>query len=148
MSIAAIHTIKSKLRLSESNYRALLMRVAGVRSSTELSPGQDKLVMAELRDLERLINPPAAAAPKTPQERKIWALWLGSDASPGLCRYLPEEKRCSRYLAGIVGRFGTVRWDGASLRFDRMTITEAKKAIDALSERLRCEEQKMADVPF
>ena len=51
MSIAAIHTIKSKLRMSE--YRALLMRVAGVTSSKQLTAEGDKAVVRALRAMER-----------------------------------------------------------------------------------------------
>ena len=43
MSIKAIHTIKSKLHMSDADYRALLMRQAGVSSSKDLSPEVDQV---------------------------------------------------------------------------------------------------------
>ncbi len=151
MSIAAIHTIKGKLRLPEAEYRALLMRVAGVSSAKALTPDQDKAVVAALRALEAsnsFMPSSSPIPPKTPQEAKIWALWLGTDDSPGLIRYLPDEKRNASYLAGIVGRFGKVEWDGKIVRFNRFTKAEAVKAIEALVERLAKEQAKMAGVPF
>ena len=52
MSIKAIHTLKGKLHLSDAEYRALLMREAGVSSSSDLTAEGDKAVMAALRSME------------------------------------------------------------------------------------------------
>jgi len=51
MSLAKIHIAKSQLGLDDETYRALLARVAGVRSAKELSPRQ---IGAVLREFERL----------------------------------------------------------------------------------------------
>ncbi|OWL84606.1 gp16 family protein [Halopseudomonas aestusnigri] len=48
---AKIHIARQQLNLDDTAYRALLARVAGVRSSTELGPRQ---VGAVLREFERL----------------------------------------------------------------------------------------------
>lgn len=144
MSIKAIHTLKSKLGMSDPDYRTLLQRVADVQSSKQLTEAQDRDVMAELNKIAS--NQPEA--PKTAEERKIWALWLGSDDEPGLSRYLPEEKRTAAYLAGIVGRHGKIYWTGNKVRFNRLSASEAYKAIEGLKDRIRQEQDKLQEVPF
>ena len=145
MSIAAIHTIKSKLRMSDRDYRALLMRVAGVTSSKQLTAEGDKAVVRALRTMER---DAWATAPKSRQEAKIWALWLGNDDRPGLIRYLPAEKRNAQYLAGILKNFGPVEWHGGILSFAKFKPAQIRKAIEALKTRLDQEQDKLSDVPF
>jgi len=144
VSIKAIHAIKGHLGLSDPDYRALLMRVAGVSSSKLLTAAQDRAVMDELKAME----PVRAKRPKTAAERKIWALWLGTDSEPGLSRFLPEEKRTAAYLAGFVDQFGKVRWFGQNVRFDEFTPGEAKKAIEALKDRIAKERNRLNEVPF
>ena len=144
MSIKAIHTIKSKLKMSDADYRAMLFRVAGVTSSKLLTEEQDAAVIRELKRLETA----EGNSRKTPQEAKIWALWLGSDENPGLSRYLPEEKRKASYLAGMLGGFGPVVWFNGRLRFSQFTADQARRAINALKVRLENEKAKLADVPF
>ncbi|WP_312929121.1 gp16 family protein [Stutzerimonas nitrititolerans] len=51
MSLAKIHIAKAQLGLDDDTYRALLARVAGVRSAKDLNPRQ---VGAVLREFERL----------------------------------------------------------------------------------------------
>lgn len=145
MSIAAIHTIKSKLRMSDRDYRALLMRVAGVTSSKQLTAEGDKAVVRALRAMER---DAWATAPKSRPEAKIWALWLGNDDRPGLIRYLPAEKRNAQYLAGILKNFGPVEWHGGILSFAKFKPAQIRKAIEALKTRLDQEQDKLSDVPF
>ena len=142
MSIKAIHTIKSKLGMTDGEYRELLMREAGVRSSRELTPEGDRAVMRALRSME------PAPASKTGQERKIWAVWLGSEDAPGLSMYLPQEKRTAAYLAGIVKRFGRVYWTGGKVCFDALTQKQASEAINALTARKDQERKKLEAVPF
>ena len=92
--IAAIHTLKSKLSLSDDDYRALLANLTGKTSSKALPPDQLVAVRDHMQGLaERMgvvkASPhrPAArsfAASKaqaSPKERKVWALWnqLGRD---------------------------------------------------------------------
>ena len=50
-SLAKIHIAKAQLGLDEDTYRALLARVAGVRSAKELSPRQIGAVLAEFQRL-------------------------------------------------------------------------------------------------
>ena len=141
MSIKAIHTIKGKLGLSDTEYRALLFRCGGVMSAKDLSPEGDKAVMAALRTMERGTT---ATREKSRAEAKIWALWY--DIKP----YLPETERTVPYLLGIVSRVigRKVQSTGNFLRF---TARENYKIIEALKARLRQEEwtfSQKTGVPF
>ena len=90
--IAAIHVLKSKLRLSDEDYRALLVNLTGKASSKELPPAQQEAVRDHMQALAAklgLAQPTRGrrttfAQSKTaasPRERKVWALWhqLGRD---------------------------------------------------------------------
>lgn len=71
-SLAKIHIAKAQLGLDDDTYRAILARVAGVRSAKELGPRQ---VGALLAEFQRLGWQPAAPkragrkVPKPAQER-------------------------------------------------------------------------------
>lgn len=88
--IAAIHAIKSKISMTEEDYRALLLELTGKSSSKGLSP----LALARVRDhfdkLAKAHGVPHVAGRKgsasndafakakaaaSPTERKCWALW-------------------------------------------------------------------------
>ena len=84
--IAAIHTLKSKLQLSDDDYRALLFSVTGQRSSKDLSALQQGQVRDHMQVLavrmgvakptfSRRNTFASAKADATPRERKVWALW-------------------------------------------------------------------------
>lgn len=89
--LAAIHTIKAHLRLSDDDYRALLVQLTGQRSSKDLGERQREAVRNHLQALavrmgvaqaqpsrgrpytaKTFVQKKAEAAPK---ERKVWALW-------------------------------------------------------------------------
>ena len=88
--IAAIHTLKSKLRLSDDDYRALLCNITGKRSSKALSAAELLRVRNHMQALgermgvlvaQRQRPLPAetfakAKAAASPRERKVWAIWL------------------------------------------------------------------------
>ena len=92
---AAIHTIKSKLKLSDDDYRALLVNLTGKISSKEMSLTEQRTVRDHLQKLaERMgVAQPTRRRPlnqeqfgqvkqqASPKERKLWALWhqLGRD---------------------------------------------------------------------
>ena len=92
---AAIHVLKSKLRLQDDDYRVLLKGLTTKTSSKDMTDGERQKVRDHLQGLaERagLVKPtrhrpmPAsrfakAKADATPKERKVWALWhqLGRD---------------------------------------------------------------------
>ena len=141
MSIKAIHTLKTKLRLSDADYRALLQREAGVASSRDLTPEGDKAVMTALRSMER---GPQQTGAKSPAEAKIWALWYA------IKPYLPEAERTVPYLLGIVSRV-IGRKVQSTGNFPRFTAKENYKIIEALKARLKQEDHALSvklGVPF
>lgn len=72
-SLAKIHIAKAQLGLDDDTYRALLARVAGVRSAKELSPRQIGAVLAEFQRLGWTPKPAKKAGRSTPKpaaERK------------------------------------------------------------------------------
>lgn len=83
--IAAIHTLKSRLQLSDEDYRALLVALTGKNSSKAMSAAEQHQVQGHLQKLaERMgVARPRAAqadfearkAAMSPRERKVWALW-------------------------------------------------------------------------
>ena len=92
--IAAIHVLKSKLQLSDDDYRALLKNLTHKTSSKDLSDKERQAVrdhMQQLAERAGVARPlrrrtpgrtfAQAKAAASPRERKVWALWnqLGRD---------------------------------------------------------------------
>lgn len=87
--IAAIHVLKAKLRLSDDDYRALLLQLTGKASSRDMSQTERRQVREHLQGLaERMgLAQPTRLQPlsgaqlvkaqqaASPRERKVWALW-------------------------------------------------------------------------
>lgn len=88
--VAAIHVLKAKLRLSDDDYRALLVQLTGQASSKSMTQAQRRTVREHLQHLaEGAGMAPAttrrrpltqaqfdhAKAEASPRERKVWALW-------------------------------------------------------------------------
>jgi phage gp16-like protein len=81
-NIAAIHVLKAKCRLSEDDYRALLVELTGKDSCKAMHATQLAKVRAHLDNLAvwlgfapmktTFAQTKAAASPK---ERKVWAMW-------------------------------------------------------------------------
>ena len=92
---AAIHVLKSKLQLSDDDYRALLRNLTGKTSSKDLSDRERVAVRDHMQSLAERMGavPPSRRRPHSaakfnqvkaaasPKERKVWALWhqLGRD---------------------------------------------------------------------
>lgn len=84
-------------RLAEADYRAILMRCAGVASSTQItSLARANAVLDEFRRLG--IGSPAPRKALSPQQKKIWSLWQQL-ADAGLVR-----DRSMRGLVAFVKR--------------------------------------------
>ncbi|MFL1552480.1 gp16 family protein [Pseudomonas sp. D47] len=72
-SLAKIHIAKSQLGLDDDTYRALLARVAGVRSAKDLSPRQIGAVIAEfvrLGWMPKVARKATRVAPNPATERR------------------------------------------------------------------------------
>ena len=91
---AAIHVLKSKLQLTDDDYRALLRNLTHKTSSKDLSDKERQAVrdhMQQLAERAGVARPlrrrtpgrtfAQAKAAASPRERKVWALWnqLGRD---------------------------------------------------------------------
>ena len=92
--IAAIHVLKSKLQLTDDDYRALLKNLTQKTSSKDLTDKERQAVrdhMQQLAERAGVAKPlrrratgrtfAQAKAAASPRERKVWALWnqLGRD---------------------------------------------------------------------
>ena len=86
--IAAIHVLKSKLQLTDDDYRALLKNLTQKTSSKDLTDKERQAVrdhMQQLAERAGVAKPPRrratartfaqAKAAASPRERKVWALW-------------------------------------------------------------------------
>lgn len=92
--IGAIHALKSKLQLTDDDYRALIKGLTGKTSSKDMSDKERQTVRDHMQNLaERMgVAKPLrrrgggrtfaqAKSAASPRERKVWALWhqLGRD---------------------------------------------------------------------
>ena len=87
--IAAIHVLKSKLQLTDDDYRALLKNLTQKTSSKDLTDKERQAVrdhMQQLAERAGVAKPlrrratartfAQAKAAASPRERKVWAIWL------------------------------------------------------------------------
>lgn len=133
---AAIHVLKSKLRLSDDDYRALIKGLTLKTSSKDMSDAERQKVRDHMQGLaERagVVQPsrrrplPASRFAKskadaTPKERKVWALWhqLGRD---GVVRDTSPQA-LNKWVERQIGVSAMVFANGAQLD----TLIEALKA--------------------
>ncbi len=116
LSAACIKQIKiaqKRLDMEDSDYRAMLLRVAGVRSCTELDDAKFAAVMAEFGRMgfestanrERRLEAQRIGTHATYQQRKkiqaMWNKWRGREDEEGLNRWLERKFHCAhlRFLA-------------------------------------------------
>ena len=146
MSLAAIHIAKKELALTDAEYRALLRETAGVDSAKYLDAAGIRTIMARLNALRARRT---LARTKTPAERKIWALWLGSEDDPGLRFYLPQAERTVAYLLGFVRRASGNQNILEADDFATLTRNQVYHTIEALKSRIEQEQKSIAkEVPF
>ena len=133
--IAAIHVLKSKLQLSDDDYRALLRNLTQKTSSKDLTDKERQAVrdhMQQLAERAGVAKPlrrratgrtfAQAKAAASPRERKVWALWnqLGRD---GVVRDT-SAKALNAWVARTVHVSALAFANGAQLD----TLIEALKA--------------------
>lgn len=75
--IRAIHTLKTRLKWSDDDYRALLRTLTGKTSSKDCTPAERRHVREHLQGLAARagVARPQVRTPLSPRERKVWALW-------------------------------------------------------------------------
>ena len=125
--LAAIHIAKKEANLTDAGYRQLLSEVAGVDSAKHLSDAGYQAVMRELKGIQYDNQSKAKARPKSPSERKIWALWYD------LRNYLPIQERTAAYLFGFARRASGC--DELPSLGD-LSAQQAYRVIEALKARL------------
>ena len=101
--IKAIHTLKSKLQLSEDDYRALLMNLTGVTSSKDMAAAQRQQVRAHLQSLAERMG-------VTPKRRA----WMKQGDFEHKKDVAYRQERLVHFLWGQLHRAGVVR-DGSRL---------------------------------
>lgn len=111
--IALIKIAQKQLGMDDSTYRALLLRAAGVRSSTELDEARFTAVMGEFARLgfistanhERSMEAQRIGTHATYQQRKkiqaMWNGWQSRADDEGLNRWLEKKFHCThvRFLS-------------------------------------------------
>jgi hypothetical protein len=104
--ITRIHVLRSKLQLSDDEYRDLMSTLYdGRRSSTALTPGQQAHFVAHLQklvdDRQRGVAPAKPRAPLSPRLRKGFSLWQQlADAN------LVRDRRMSALRAFVTRQTG------------------------------------------
>ena len=140
MSIAAIKIKQKELALTDSEYRDLLEKTAGVRSAKNLTEEQQKKVLSVMYALQKKHTFSKA---KTPAESKIWSLWYE------LKGYLASEQQTTEYLAGIVRNVTSSSINSRFPDFGKLDRKQTYKTIEALKSRIEYEKQLLAHtVPF
>jgi phage gp16-like protein len=97
---AVIHVAKAQLHMADEDYRAMLARVAGVRSSNELDDAGFERVMSELERLGfRTVKRPSqaerpegmATAQQIGRIRGLWKAYSTADDDLALGRWLEKH---------------------------------------------------------
>ncbi|WP_439861605.1 gp16 family protein [Pseudomonas sp. MBLB4136] len=99
MSLAKIHIAKAQLGLDDDSYRALLARVAGVRSAKDLTKRQVGAVLAEFERLGFQPKPAKKAGRKAPKPTPDRQALLGKIEA-----FLAEAKRPWTYADAMALR--------------------------------------------
>jgi len=103
---ALLHVAKSKLELSDSTYRSVLVQIAGVTSSTELDRAGFEAILGyfEYLGFTPLVatgidygkRPGMASFAQLELIRQLWTEWSGADEDAGLNTWLNRSfKRAS-----------------------------------------------------
>jgi len=102
-NLAKIHIAKAALGMDDDSYRAMLCRVAGVRSAKDLAPRQVDLVLVELERLgwQPPQKPAGRAAPKVAQNRET--------VKSKIAALLTQAQRPWEYADGVALRMFKVQ---------------------------------------
>lgn len=127
-----IHMGRRRLGLEDDDYRALLERVTGQRSSKDLTPAQARSVVAELK---RLGFRPKAGRRRSrsphPHVRKVYKLWweLAGAGAVGAGH---------RALNAFIGSANfRAKWGEVPTDAEFLTVERASDVIEALKDIAR-----------
>lgn len=143
-SIKMIHTLKSKLGMSEEEYRKILRDRFGVGSSKDLSAPDQRMLAGILRGLDtsdKSDRSDLSGINLAKTSRMIWRQFFDLQKHIG--------RRGANYLAGIIGKVCGGECEqrirqGVRLNLDDLDPREAHKVIEALKERLQWQEDQEA----
>ena len=99
LQLSKIHIAKKDLGLDDETYRALLVRVAGVRSAKDLTPRQTGAVLAEFARLGWASAPAKKHGRKAPEPAPDREKLVGKIGA-----FLAEAKRSWAYADGMALR--------------------------------------------
>ena len=141
-SIKMIHTLKSKLGMSEEEYRKILRDRFGVGSSKDLSAPDQRMLAGILRGLDtsdKSDRSDLSGINLAKTSRMIWRQFFDLQKHIG--------RRGANYLAGIIGKVCGGECEqrirqGVRLNLDDLDPREAHKVIEALKERLQWQEDQ------
>ena len=119
-----LHVAKAALRLSDSDYRALLGRSAGVASSTELDHAGFERVIGEL---ERLGFRPGFASKPRSQPRSSKRMGMATDAQ------LEAIRSAWRMFSGQQDEQALRRWLEKHSKVSHIQFLDASKAGKAIA---------------
>lgn len=99
-----IHLARRRIDMTEPDYRAMLQRVAGVTSSSDLDDASFSAVMEELGRLgfQTVQNAPQygerlgwATEPQINYIRSLWRKYAGTEDEAGMARFLEKKFKIS-----------------------------------------------------
>ena len=119
-SLKTIHVGRKQLGLAEEDYRDLLQRVTGKRSSADMNEQQRQAVIGEMRGLGFAATPSAVKKSPHAHVRKVFALW----SEAGRCGAVESASRQSlvSFVQGLT-EIGDPNW---------LDAAQANKVIEAL----------------
>lgn len=122
LQLSKIHIAKKDLGLDDETYRALLARVAGVRSAKDLNPRQIGAVLAEFSRLGWASTPAKKHGRKAPKAAPDRVKLVGKIEA-----FLAEAKRSWAYADGIAMRMFQVE------RVEWLDPAQLQKMVAALT---------------
>lgn len=128
--LARIHILKKDLRLSDDDYRAVLMGVCSVDSSANLDFTGRSKVIAHMERLQRQYNPASTPAAKKPFKKlaprpaKMYSLWQQLHA-----KQLVSDRKYSALESWCKNQTGVDK-------IDWLTVAQQNQCIDSLKSWL------------
>lgn len=102
-----IHQAKTKLQMSDADYRQMLWTQARVHSSKDLDAGGRKRVLAYFASLtSRPVAPQRAKKPLCSMEKKVWAMWYELEAQGKVSKPASTHARAAALRAFVKRQTG------------------------------------------
>ena len=128
-SVAAVKIAQQQAGMDDEEYRALLMRVAGVSSCTKLDDAGRSRVLKAIRCASAKADDRPTTTP-SPLLRKLWALFFA--LRPTLSQ---EDIACPR--AWLMGVARKANGDSIPERLEALDAKQLSRTVEALKARSR-----------